>query len=239
MNKSIAISVLTALQGHSIYDFLIFLLGDPQLSLSPTARLFLDEWGSFLNYSQTLTSLSRTTSDFALCSVTQRMQEEIKDVANKQAGWHFSACGASIDQVEAFSIAEMALILEEQAPVLWCLLGSLLSSDPSRARRRAIYRESRARDPLRGASSRQESLHGVDLGWDEEDEYWEQVGEDLVDGALPEESSPADGSKTKRRRRAEERSRALDPIVSQQLSFSVYLELILTSYSGVLSLCLS
>ena len=51
------------------------------------------------------------------------------------------------------------------------------------------------------------------MGWDEEDEYWEQVGEDLVDG-ISDETSPADGSKSKRRRRAGERSRALDPIVS-------------------------
>ena len=63
--------------------------------------------------------------------MTQRLQDKIKDVAKKQAGWHFSACGANIEQVEAFSIADMAVTLEQQAPILWSLLGSLLASDPS------------------------------------------------------------------------------------------------------------
>ena len=63
--------------------------------------------------------------------MTQRLQDEIKDVANKQAGWHFSACEANIEQVEAFSIADMAVTLEQQAPSLWSLLCSLLASDPS------------------------------------------------------------------------------------------------------------
>ena len=213
MNRSIAVSVITALQGHSIYDFLIFLLGDPALSLSPTAKLFVDEWRPFLEYSQSLGVLSQTTSDFTLRYTAQTLQGEVRDLANKQAGWHFSACKASIDRVEAFSIADMALTLEEQAPVLWSLLGSLLASDSSRARRRANYQEAQARGPHRRASDQREGLGSADLGWDEEDEYWEQVGEDLVDG-ISDETSPADGSKSKRRRRAGERSRALDPIVS-------------------------
>ena len=84
--------------------------------------------------------------------MTQRLQDEIKDVANKQAGWHFSACEANIEQVEALSIADMAVILEQQAPILWALLGSLLPSDPSRACHQTIYWESRAQNPLRSAS---------------------------------------------------------------------------------------
>lgn len=208
MNRTTATAILIALQGCSLFDFVIFLLGDPSLSLSPTAVLFVNDWGSFLTYANTLGCLSQATTAFAVEVVTQQLQAEVKCVATKQAGWHFSACNARIEQVEAFSITDMATALEQQAPLMWCLLGSLLESDPSRGCRRARYHEASGRAPSR------EDLGSTESNWDEEDEYWERVGEDLTEGVL-EELAGASGSKlSKRQRRAGERNCALDPIVS-------------------------
>ena len=70
-----------------------------------------------------------------------------------------------------------AVKLEKHAPLLWSLLGHLLSSDPSREKQRAEYAMGDIPPNHRDAS------------WDEEDEYWDQLEEhednarnDLADG---------------------------------------------------------
>ncbi|KAK7683367.1 hypothetical protein QCA50_013629 [Cerrena zonata] len=171
------------------------------------AALFIQDWRSFLTYTRSLASLSEATSAFALDLVTFQLQDEVKSVANKQAGWHFSACNASIEQVEAFSITDMAIALERQAPTLWCLLGSLLESDPSRARRRARFRDTPSANVRTdgGSGTREDS-------WDDEDEYWELVGEDLVEAVGQDINAAEDPKPSKRQRRAGVRNRALNPI---------------------------
>ncbi|KAG6807356.1 hypothetical protein H0H92_007878 [Tricholoma furcatifolium] len=54
------------------------------------------------------------------------MESEVTLLATKESGWHFSARNASSTQIQAFSVDEMARKFEEQAPLLWEVLGMLL-----------------------------------------------------------------------------------------------------------------
>jgi len=69
------------------------------------------------------------------------------------------------EQIETFDIEDMAIKLKIWAPLLWSLLGHLLSSDPSRERHRAEY-------VMNGNPN-----SVVNILWDEEDEYWAQLEE--------------------------------------------------------------
>lgn len=86
-----------------------------------------------------------------------------------------------------FDIEYMGLRLESQAPLLWSLIGSLLSSDPSHDKRRAEY--------VMGENITEH--HNEHVPWDEEDEYWAQLDEQEDAHG----SSAADEGNERRRKR--------------------------------------
>ncbi|KAJ7090155.1 hypothetical protein C8R44DRAFT_835959 [Mycena epipterygia] len=53
----------------------------------------------------------------------------IRDLADKENGWHFSAANTSAEQLQKFRIEDMALQMKDPAPELWDLLGLLLSAN--------------------------------------------------------------------------------------------------------------
>jgi len=55
--------------------------------------------------------------------------KEVKDLAHKKNGWHFSAHTANIDWVTHFEIEDMAKDIQKLSPSLWDLTYLLLSGD--------------------------------------------------------------------------------------------------------------
>src|SRR5882762_3018526 len=60
----------------------------------------------------------------------QKYMNEVLCLVSKKNGWHFSAQHTSAEQLEAFSLKDMAWELMAQVPLLWDLLGTLLNADP-------------------------------------------------------------------------------------------------------------
>jgi hypothetical protein len=56
----------------------------------------------------------------------------IRDLADKDNGWHFSAANTSAKQLQDFRIEDMAARMKALAPELWDLLGLLLSANHQR-----------------------------------------------------------------------------------------------------------
>ncbi|KAJ7702952.1 hypothetical protein B0H14DRAFT_2164322, partial [Mycena olivaceomarginata] len=52
----------------------------------------------------------------------------IRDLADKDNGWHFSAANTSAKQLQNFRIEDMAVRMQALAPELWDMLGLLLSA---------------------------------------------------------------------------------------------------------------
>ncbi|KAJ6567851.1 hypothetical protein B0H10DRAFT_2200069 [Mycena sp. CBHHK59/15] len=53
----------------------------------------------------------------------------VRDLAEKENGWHFSAANTSAEQLQNFRIEDMAIQMKVLAPELWDLLGLLLSAN--------------------------------------------------------------------------------------------------------------
>ena len=55
--------------------------------------------------------------------------KDIRDLADIENGWHFSAIHTSEKQLKAFRIEDMALKMQQLALELWDLIGLILSAD--------------------------------------------------------------------------------------------------------------
>lgn len=238
MDYSIVNDVLAALQGHSIGEFLITLLSNSSYLDCPLRILFLGEWPDLLQTLADLPTLRQSTAAFSKHAHTRCLVSEVASLANKESGWHFSAMHARAEQIESFSMEDMARKLRFQAPGIWDLLGSLLDSDPSRTRRRKQHMDPQAGRANGGAAPRSQGdafpEEQAEAGrWDEEDEYWAQVEQDLWDEdgardendlreteAMGQQGASASARPAKRARLAAGRRTALLQIVS---SHSFYL----------------
>lgn len=221
MDKSIANATLVALQGHSIGTFLITLLSNVEYEDCPLRHVFVDEFAELLKIFSGYASLETPLLDFSARLHTKTLTAEIAAVSQRNAGWHFSAKHARPEQLETFGIDKMATKLHAQIPRAWDLVGALLESDHTRTRRRAQYLSRPTQSAAGGVTP---SKGTTDLEWDDEDEYWAQVEDEMVSGAEEEDETDRGERVRKRRRIAGERRQALLQIVSLSLSCSSNLD---------------
>jgi hypothetical protein len=218
-------NVLVSLQGHSLCEILLTLLSNPHYDQNPHKHLFIREWPLFLtSVASTHPALQTPTHEFARTLVTGQLTSEVARLAERESGWHISAKQARADHLESFDINSMSCRMQEQAPLLSGLLGSLLDSDPGRTLRQQQFADQSAQADLPPSASH----GGVD--WSEEDEYWWAADLEMQGADNDTESTPHDMElesedisidihakaerARKRRRRAMERRVALLKIVS-------------------------
>ncbi|KAJ7306711.1 hypothetical protein DFH08DRAFT_622444, partial [Mycena albidolilacea] len=72
---------------------------------------------------------SDSTLAWAHGIIKSRYAQLIRDLADKENGWHFSAANTSAAQLQEFRIEDMATKMKTLAPELWDLLGLLLSAN--------------------------------------------------------------------------------------------------------------
>ena len=61
-------------------------------------------------------------------------RNEVQDLIQPQTGFHFTGNKTNLKQLETFSITQMGVKIQEVAPNLWNLFGTLLDADPNRRR---------------------------------------------------------------------------------------------------------
>lgn len=210
-------SVLALLDKDSVAQFLYTFLHNSRYDGSRAKQDFLSQWPALLEHLAVHPLLQVKTENFAVALVTGKLKTEVATVAEKESGWHFSAKHVHVDQLDSFTMDDMARKIHARAPMLSSFIAALLDSDPERTARQARFSEERARmaeDPCAAA---------VDVDWSEEDEYWWSAdldigatGEDTTATATTEsgdrmdegENGAAKAERMKKRRRRAEESRA-------------------------------
>ncbi|KAI0717550.1 hypothetical protein C8T65DRAFT_571664, partial [Cerioporus squamosus] len=205
MREAAVNRVLDALEGYSIGAFLVAFLSNSNYGNHPLRQLFIQEFAELLYFFCSLAYLSPTVTAFCLEQIIKTLTGEVRNLAKKETGWHFSARNAQAGPILGFSLSEMARKLEDGAPSLWRILTALLSSNPRHARRRAQPTGEACSKPVSGSGGRSD-----DLDWDEEDDYWSQL-EDMEQGIGSEgrEEDEHGERPSKRQRRAGMRNGAL------------------------------
>src|SRR5882762_5896902 len=125
------LDVLAALKDASIYDFLSSLLASPALTSHPSVQKLNSDLPDILQMLGSHSALSTSVTDMCHKYMMHKYANEALHLVSKKNGWHFSAWHASAEQLEAFSLEDMAQQLTAQAPLLWDLLGTLLTADPN------------------------------------------------------------------------------------------------------------
>jgi len=133
MDDSTFTSVLAALSGHSMLDFIYSSALD-----EPAKQIFVAEVPKLLHlfFSREETRVTAFNTAFGVCT---RLLMGVACLSSKTYGWHFGVKTATSQQIEAFSIEEMAGKLAADAPYCWNLLGFLLASDPTQEGLQAQY----------------------------------------------------------------------------------------------------
>jgi len=212
LEGKVLLDVLAALNDASIYDFLSSLLASPALASHPSVQNFNSDLPDILQMLGSHSSLSTSVTDACHRYMIHKYANEALGLVSKKNGWHFSARRASTEQLEAFSLEDMARELMAQAPLLWDLLGTLLNADPHRERRRTWVQVSpSSTQHCEQADTPANVILGNDLDWDDEDEYWAQIDDKIPLPNTPEANKITDGSK--RQRRATQSRSALIQIV--------------------------
>lgn len=158
-------SVLALLDKHSVAQFLYTFLSNSRYDGHCAKQEFLTQWPALLELLASHPLLQLRTENFAVALVTGKLKSEVATIAEKESGWHFSAKNVHADQLDSFTMDDMACKIHVRAPTLSTLIAALLDSDPERTARQARFSEKKARraeDPDAAA---------VDVDWSEEDEY--------------------------------------------------------------------
>ncbi|KAK7055893.1 hypothetical protein R3P38DRAFT_2682417 [Favolaschia claudopus] len=83
-----------------------------------------DVFNAFLDHPRT----SESTLAWANGKIKLKYAQHVRDLADKENGWHFSASNTSAKQLLDFRIEDMAAKMRRLAPDLWDLVGILLSA---------------------------------------------------------------------------------------------------------------
>jgi hypothetical protein len=127
-------ALLTTLdhQRLSIPGFIISILRHPSFTDHSAVENLVnhsdDVLDAFLDHPRT----ARSTLAWAHGKIKTEYAQLIRDLADKDNGWHFSAANTSAKQLQDFRIEDMAARMKALAPELWDLLGLLLSANHQR-----------------------------------------------------------------------------------------------------------
>ena len=213
LEENILHDILTALNKATIYDLLSSLLASPALTSHLTVQRLKTDLPDILNMLGSHSTLSTPVTEACHNYMVQKYGNEALHLVSKKNGWHFSAWHTSAEQLEAFSLKDMVRELMAQVPLLWDLLGNLLNADPHRERRRTTVQTSPTGYQHCKQSDRPaDVIPGNEPEWDDEDEYWAQIEDNIPLQTSPEANEIMDG--TKRQRWAAQSRSSLIQIVS-------------------------
>jgi len=226
MDPTIVDNLASIVARVPLHTLLKSILEQPNFMTSPARAAIIHNAGALVrllfNHPETQVSVQQVA--FEAC--TETLMGEIARMGRRDTGWHFSACNASAQRIEAFSIANMSQELKEQSPHLWQILSSMLVSDPTRESRRAQYLwKEMPKEPsemmvdaeLKTSCSQASQTSQT---WDDEDEYWACDADAELESSKVDndDGDDEDGGPTKRARRAGTRNSGLVQVVSDGVS---------------------
>ncbi|KAJ7827556.1 hypothetical protein B0H13DRAFT_2373776 [Mycena leptocephala] len=112
-----------------ISDFLVSLLGHSSFKDHPSVNHLVTHTDDVLNAFLTHPKSSEPVLHWANTLIKGKYAEAIRNLAQKENGWHFVPTRAAMDKLEEFRIEDMAREMKELSPALWDLIGLLLSAD--------------------------------------------------------------------------------------------------------------
>ena len=137
MRPQLLSQILTALNNDNnstVYNLLIATLRSQDPSHSDHRNSILSHFPDLFNLLSEQSNKDFTTT--VVKSATAAYQEEIQALILKQSGLHFDGSHTGLSQLEGFSISELGHNIQQIAPHLWHLVGSMLDVVPDRRRTR-------------------------------------------------------------------------------------------------------
>lgn len=151
-------------------ELILALLQNPLLDCHPLTREIVSAAPNVLaalaRNGKTHASVLTWAHDY----VKDECHNAVSRLAQKQSGWHFGALHANAEQLEEFRIEYMARDIQTREPLLWDVIGFLISG------------ESMSSDSGRKPES---PPLKADLDVNEED-YWAALGDDAIPPPDPE-----------------------------------------------------
>ncbi|KAF7333245.1 hypothetical protein MSAN_02426600 [Mycena sanguinolenta] len=116
-------------QDISIPSFLVSLLAHSSFACHPAVEDLLHHTGDILAAFLAHPNSSNSVLHWANSIIKSEYARDIRDLVDKENGWHFVPTRASMEKLELFEIETMARDMKAMAPQLWDLIGLLLCAD--------------------------------------------------------------------------------------------------------------
>ena len=116
----------------TVSNFIILLLKDKSFREHACTKDLIAHLTHILDAFLSHPKLSQSTWDWANHIVKQRYATAIRDLADKDNGWHFGALHASESRLQEFQVENMASQMKQLAPELWDMLGLMLTEKQER-----------------------------------------------------------------------------------------------------------
>ncbi|KAJ2979822.1 hypothetical protein NUW54_g11088 [Trametes sanguinea] len=121
------------------------------------------------------TGTAASTREWAHNAMCAHYASAVSDLAEVDETWQFTASKARPGQIREFRIEDMASEMERRAPILWSLLGCLLSGTPVGSGCMDI---DDGGGPSSNSDSDGQSDSETDSGVDSDEEYWNEFDEE-------------------------------------------------------------
>ncbi|KAJ7766969.1 hypothetical protein DFH07DRAFT_955088 [Mycena maculata] len=112
-----------------ISTFLVSLLAHIDFKDHPALNHLLIHSDDILNAFLAHPKSSRSVMQWANSLIKGKYAQAVRDLADKDNGWHFVPTRAPMEKLEVFEIEDMVRQMKDLAPELWDLIGLLLSAD--------------------------------------------------------------------------------------------------------------
>ncbi|KAJ6463873.1 hypothetical protein DFH09DRAFT_1382292 [Mycena vulgaris] len=123
--------LLVAFEGQQlpISEFLVALLKHRDFTEHPSVHHLLTHTDDVLEAFFAHPRSSKPVLQWANSLIKEKYAQAIRNLADKDNGWHFVPTRAAMEKLEVFRIEDMAREMKDLSPELWDLIGLLLSAD--------------------------------------------------------------------------------------------------------------
>ena len=173
------------LSDTTVSNFILLLLKDDSFREHACTKDLIAHSTHILDAFLSHPKSSKSAWDWANNFFKQNYAASIRELADKDNGWHFNALHASQYKLQEFQVEDMAKNMQQLAPELWDMLGLMLSAN----RREMRHARSFDRDADQVMKAAEDDNDDEEY-WMELEGLYVEADEDEVEATIPKRHDP-------------------------------------------------
>jgi hypothetical protein len=154
-----------------IESFLRRLFAEPRISSRSIVISFSKNISRVLEFLIFNERTGHDVDEWVKNTFSSKLKAQVRDISQVEAGHHFVAKYATVEQLKKCNISHLAKRMIEKAPDVWDLVGILLQADPEVVKRRGKTRRDREKARCEGGGARHRKARSELDDEDDDEEF--------------------------------------------------------------------